>query len=227
MNAQKISPYRFLYLLFFLLVFFILNTFMADTREEAYVFGILFSTIVFCAAWVIQRGKWLLPLTALLAVLSLIGVWTNLLLNLNHTLMIIEYALFILFFLLITIIVLSNVVGHKVVTLNTLCGAICGYLLIALTWALAYVLMFYLNHNAFHMPDVDPNRFAMSSQLFIYYSFVTQSTLGFGDITPLSKIAETFSWLQAITGQIYLTVWLAQLVGLHIANKTANKERAQ
>ena len=45
------------------------------------------------------------------------------------------------------------------------------------------------------------------------------STLGYGDITPVTQIAKTFSWLEAVTGQIYLTVWIAQLVGLRIAHR--------
>jgi len=54
------------------------------------------------------------------------------------------------------------------------------------------------------------------SDNFIYYSFVTLTTLGYGDIVPSSELARTVSWLEAVYGQIYLTVLIAQLVALYI-----------
>ena len=54
--------------------------------------------------------------------------------------------------------------------------------------------------------------------LFIYFSFSTMSTLGYGDIVPVSRLARSLSWLEALTGQLYLTILVARLVGLHIAN---------
>ena len=143
---------------------------------------------------------------------------------LQKELQLVEYCLDILFFSIITIIVLTNVINDKKVNLNTLCGAICGYLLIALSLSFIYLLIFNLDANAFKYPPSNINDFQAESQLFIYYSFTTQSTLGFGDIVPVSNIARTFSWLQAITGQIYLTVWIAQLVGLHIVGKNQQRK---
>jgi len=48
---------------------------------------------------------------------------------------------------------------------------------------------------------------------FMYYSYVTLSTLGYGDITPISPFARTLSFMQAVTGQLYLTIMVAGLVG--------------
>jgi voltage-gated potassium channel Kch len=59
--------------------------------------------------------------------------------------------------------------------------------------------------------------------VFIYYSFVTITTLGYGDITPITGVARAFSMLEAIVGQIYLVVLVARLVGVNIT-QTINKE---
>jgi voltage-gated potassium channel Kch len=53
---------------------------------------------------------------------------------------------------------------------------------------------------------------------FTYYSFVTLTTLGYGDITPLTPTAKAFSFVEAVFGQIYIAVLIARLVGLHIAH---------
>jgi len=55
---------------------------------------------------------------------------------------------------------------------------------------------------------------------FAYYSFVTLTTLGFGDITPVSDPARSLSLLEAIVGQLYLAVLVARLVGIHISQLT-------
>ena len=57
---------------------------------------------------------------------------------------------------------------------------------------------------------------------FLYCSFVTLTTLGYGDITPLTKMARTFSVLEAVIGQLYLVVVLAWLVGMYVARKSGN-----
>ncbi|MEE9226447.1 MAG: potassium channel family protein, partial [Acidobacteriota bacterium] len=54
---------------------------------------------------------------------------------------------------------------------------------------------------------------------FVYYSFVTLSTLGYGDITPVTPPARAFSFLEAVTGQLYLAVLIAGLVGIHISHR--------
>ena len=58
---------------------------------------------------------------------------------------------------------------------------------------------------------------------FTYYSFVTLTTLGYGDITPLSSRVKVLSMLEAVVGQIYLVVLVARLVGLHISHSSRRK----
>jgi hypothetical protein len=53
---------------------------------------------------------------------------------------------------------------------------------------------------------------------FLYYSFVTLTTLGYGDITPASSPARSLSTLEAVTGQLYIAILVARLVGLHIVH---------
>ena len=56
--------------------------------------------------------------------------------------------------------------------------------------------------------------------VFEYYSFVTLTTLGFGDITPLTRMAKAFSVLEAVIGQLYLVVVVAWFVGMHVSKKS-------
>ncbi|OGO92638.1 MAG: hypothetical protein A3F10_00305 [Coxiella sp. RIFCSPHIGHO2_12_FULL_42_15] len=225
LKYRKLLPqHKFLYLLYSLLAFSILNPILVNTKTEMYIFGILFTIVVFFSVLAIHRGKILIVTAIIIAAITITCYWITRTAILQKELQLVEYCLDILFFSIITIIVLTNVINDKKVNLNTLCGAICGYLLIALSLSFIYLLIFNLDANAFKYPPSNINDFQAESQLFIYYSFTTQSTLGFGDIVPVSNIARTFSWLQAITGQIYLTVWIAQLVGLHIVGKNQQRK---
>jgi len=56
--------------------------------------------------------------------------------------------------------------------------------------------------------------------LFTYYSFITLTTVGYGDVTPVSAPARTFAWLEALTGQFYIAVLVAGLVGALLADKS-------
>jgi hypothetical protein len=89
-----------------------------------------------------------------------------------------------------------------------------------------------------HMEHRRPGTFSISNQgigaaaseesslvpVFTYYSFVTLTTLGYGDITPAAEHAQTLAWLEALIGQLYLAVMVAGFVAVHIS-ESMNKDR--
>jgi hypothetical protein len=97
------------------------------------------------------------------------------------------------------------------VTADTLSAAISGYFLLGILWSFAYALLLQLDPDAFRAVGSGG-----ASDLF-YFSFVTLTTLGYGDITPVSDAAETLAVLEAVVGQLYLAITIARLVGMHIA----------
>lgn len=157
---------------------------------------------------------------SVLAAITLIGYWLVYLAipYLHFYIYISHFIINVLFLGTITFFVLSSVTRDKHITANTLLGAICGYLLLGLTWSYVYMAMVSLNPNAFS-DHVVTQTVRQQAEHFTYYSFVTLTTLGYGDITPVSSLARTFSWLEAVTGQVYLAVWISQLVGLQVAQK--------
>ncbi len=128
-----------------------------------------------------------------------------------------QLLFFLVFLLYLTIRLIRQVIRSKKVTKNTIYGALTGYLLIGIIGAsLASVL-----------ETIVPGSFALSAQtqdytnqlqLFIYYSFVTLSTLGYGDITPVTPQAQSLSVTLSLVGQMYLTVLVALLVGKYTSN---------
>ncbi|MHC4921678.1 MAG: potassium channel family protein, partial [Planctomycetota bacterium] len=108
-------------------------------------------------------------------------------------------------------------------TRDRLRGAACAYLLMGLAWALAYSLVNTWFKDSFVMSE-GLARFAEKAasvdievEHMVYYSFVTLTTLGYGDLTPVRPLAETLAFLEACAGQFYLTVLVAMLVGQRLA----------
>ncbi len=100
---------------------------------------------------------------------------------------------------------------------DTVTGAICVYLFLGLIWALLYSVLLHFDPEAIRFARQDsevagPERFST----LLYYSFVTLTTLGYGDIQPVSSTAREAAWVEAVTGQLYLAVLIARLVGQRI-----------
>ncbi len=117
-------------------------------------------------------------------------------------------------------------VSHQVSS-DMICASLCVYLLLGILCALAYSLFYYLDPTSFVFSLAEDGgsgviRFGGERTFIaIYYSFVTMSTLGYGDIVPTSSLARTCAALQAVVGQLYLAVLVARLVGLHISHSAA------
>ena len=103
------------------------------------------------------------------------------------------------------------------VTKEVIYAAILLYLLAALMWAFAYTFIELLDPASFNI-SYRPGRGNLL--VFQYYSFVTITTLGYGDITPGTEVAKTFSALEAVVGQLYLVIVVAWLVGMRVAKKS-------
>ena len=95
------------------------------------------------------------------------------------------------------------------VTTRRIEGAISVYLLLGFTWAQAYELVALWHPGAFAIAVAGRN-----SNQWTYYSFVTLTTMGYGDIMPVHPLARALAVLEALTGQLYLAILLARLVSL-------------
>jgi amino acid transporter len=142
----------------------------------------------------------------------------------NPNLIVAGLTFWLLFFGYITWNELRVLLKHKQVTTETISMSISVYLLLGLTWGLLYILIFYLQPHSFSFPNT-LNAFSRSGQgifpILVYFSLVTISTVGFGDISPLSLQARYAAVAEAITGQFYLAILVARLVGLYMSQSAS------
>jgi Ion channel len=110
------------------------------------------------------------------------------------------------------VLIVASLFRHQPVSPDSVFGAVCGYLLLGMAWGVLYSMLdagwpgsFAVGTRFAEQARADQSRI----HLFTYYSFVTLTTVGYGDVTPVSAPARTCAWLEALTGQFYLAVLVA------------------
>lgn len=133
---------------------------------------------------------------------------------------IVRSVLFVFFFLSVIINLMRFIRKSKAVNLNVLLAAINIYLLIGIIAASLGIILNLIYPDAYNFPQyISAPRFIH----FIYFSFITMSTVGFGDITPRIPESQALAYLVAITGQLYVAIIVAFLVGKFLVHSDQEK----
>jgi len=117
-------------------------------------------------------------------------------------------------------VILKNVTKDRKVTSNTISGAAAVYILLAVAFASAHHAVALTGENEYTNVDISisvPHR--DQTFQFYYYSVVSQTTLGYGDMTPKTSLARGLTMAQVVLGQLYLAVLLARLVAMELAQR--------
>ncbi len=184
-----------------------------------------FTAVFVASVYAVSNQRRIFTWALGLAALGLTSTW------LSHffpdaTLALARGALTTAFLAVVAWVVLSEVVGARRVSQDTILGAACVYLLIGLAWASVYGVIHLMDPEAFRFPDGGPvgdGALEVRYEL-VYYSFVTLTTLGFGDVAPVSPLARGLTTLEAVTGQLYIALLVARLVGLYVAHSATAGE---
>jgi hypothetical protein len=134
----------------------------------------------------------------------------------------IGFLVTVAFLIFVAINVLRYVLESTEVTAETIFAALSVYLLFGLIWASGYFVLELFQNGSLQLDGVDLSASVTSREgLFskcLYYSYVTLTTLGYGDVKPTTPPAQSLSYVQALTGQLYLAVLVARLVALQITS---------
>lgn len=122
------------------------------------------------------------------------------------------------FFGFIVIQLIGFILRAPRVNTNVLCAGLSGYLLLGLLWTPAYLMVARLNPSAFNMPATASGPATMDGFTGFYFSFMTLCTVGYGDITPVSRLARMLAVTEAIAGLFYVAVLISRLVAVYSMN---------
>ncbi len=179
--------------------------------------SILYTLVLIGGTYAIGRSRGTLMLGLSLAVLSVGLQWTALLTNtaIFFQLSGIVYAVF----LALTICeVLRYLLKKGPVTADKLHGALAGYIMIALLWALIYAMVESFTPGSFSFPHPDPTD-PRGFYRLLYFSLTTLTTVGYGDITPVTDQAMSVVMIEQFSGVFFVGVLIARLAGLYPSEK--------
>lgn len=203
---------RFLFLLLSILLVFLLRPFLTGYIGLSLLMEIFITAILISAVYAAGRKRSLFITAFILATLTAITRWSDHLLQ-NRTLAVSEEFFTLFFFGFMVVVILVYLFREKEVTFDLIIGSICGYFLIGFLWASLYSLLEIFKAGSFQIPESAGTEISS----FTYYSFVTLTTLGYGDVTPISSAAQSFSVLEAVAGQLFIAVLISRLVAIHVA----------
>jgi voltage-gated potassium channel len=235
----RLAPHRHTALLVAIVAAFAVRPLVGDSGLGPLVFSLAMLILVFVALYNIhiddlvgdreklihQRRRWLAVgwALAVLAIVERLFVF----IAPTKTILVAGAACWLLLLCLITWQEFRAVMRQKKVTSQTISMAISLYLLLGVTWSLLYILLYQLQPGAFSFGGspalssaAGPDQQAVFPVL-IYFSLTTLSTVGYGDIAPVTLQARYMAVAEGITGQFYLAILVARLVAMQMSQSAA------
>jgi len=199
---------------------------MAGLFDEQGSFDVFFSLLIVAVLLMVFEERELRRTAFSLGLTAFLGIWVGHAVggSMGRVCLVGAYLLAACFFAFALYGIL-RAIFVKQVSGDAIFGALCGYLLLGIIWSLFY----YAVETAF------PGSFSISSPrtadvltqrldrgALSYFSFITLATVGYGDVTPVTPLARTLAWIEAIAGQFYLAVLVAGLVGFKVTQAMKN-----
>jgi voltage-gated potassium channel Kch len=212
-------------LLITFLVFFLVgplaDMFFAGEHFGGEIFDVLSIVLLLAALYAVGTRRAPLIVASILTLPVIVGKFAFYVEN-NSTLFQMSDGFICLALAVVAVSVLQQVLQAEKVSREVVEGAVCVYVLLGVAWACLFSLIETLHPGAFQLPSLRTTSVlpvvVEARQRFLYYSFVTLTTVGYGDITPVAALAQRLAVLEAMFGQLYLSILIARLVGLHIAH---------
>ena len=210
MSSEK----RFLVLLCLILGMLVMGPILEQFVTLRVMIDIFITIIALSMVSVISNQRRLLKIGAVLASVMILSIWLDNFFPYD-AFAVASMIIGVIFTAIVIVHTLTFIIKSETVVKEVIYAAVVVYLLMAQVWAFIYLILYLIDPASFNVPQGQ-----MDLWTFEYFSFVTISTLGYGDITPLTKVAKAFSMLEAIVGQLYLVVVIAWFVGMRVSLKS-------
>jgi hypothetical protein len=214
-------------LLVALVVLLMSAPFVEELEGGGLILSVLFSLVLLAAVVAVANRKRTFAIALILAVPAITARWINYFQpRLVHPSV----------FLVCSLLLLGFVIGHllhfilraPVVTVEVLCASIAAYLMLGLMWTVAYWFVDQVTPGGAFSFNNERGEHSINGFTGFYFSFITLSTVGYGDITPVSRAARWLAAMEAMTGLLYVAVLIARLVSLYSSHaKSEDSEQVR
>jgi len=207
------------------LLFFLCFLFIAQYPLSHFSFGpilakLVFSLVILAGVLATFAHPWVRAGAISLAVAALAVTWVAEV-RPGGLVFVVRTGLGLIYLGFLLAVVMVQVFQPGTVTSHRIRGAIVAYLLFGLAWGTAYQFLALINPGAFQLPaNVSADDPDALTRALTYFSFITLTTVGYGDIIPIHPLARLLTMSEALVGQLYPVVTLARLVSLEILHRT-------
>jgi len=220
-GPRRFGMHRFstVELLIALALLFLSFPFVEELKGGDIIVSSLLSLVLIAAVLAVSNRRSTLVVAVLLATPAIIGRWID-----HFRPHLVPPAVFLIAGLVLVTFVVINLLRFVLrapsVSTEVLCASISAYLMLGLAWTMAYWLVDQLTPGGAFSFNTNAGPRSMNGFTGFYFSFITLSTVGYGDITPVSRIARWLAAMEAMTGLLYVAVLIARLVALYSSPKS-------
>ena len=213
-NTDELAERKYNHLLVGMIVLFLVGPLYLRTGLKFPLVMFIFFTILQLALKATIGNKRQLLLYRLITLAALVFVFSSqhVSASLSDVLYAIGRSIYIIFLVIAIHVFMGRIIVAERITADKVKGGICLYFLAGVVWGFLYEVVYRFDPAAFQIETAQ-------SLSFLYYSYSTLTSLGIGDITPSNDFAISLTCLETIAGQMFLAVFIARLVGLHIVQK--------
>ena len=216
------ARYGFENLLVWLFVYLVIGPFLESFPYAHMVMNMFLTVVLFSAAYTLNESSKIRSLSITLLAVTLILLWSNTF----RVIRLPPYVISLLLVLYLATLVYSFsriLFTVRRVTANVICLALCLYLIIGLLWGAVFALAESLAPGSFGGTLLSDASTHQEKTYFLnYLSYITLTTLGYGDITPQTRSAVALCQAEAMYGQFFVMILVARLVGIQVAQETSN-----
>ncbi|MGD9403105.1 MAG: potassium channel family protein [bacterium] len=217
MGALRKRRGRLYYLLVTLVLFMVLYSFSTRSLVERTILDIVVLGILVSVVVLVKQTRRSLIISLVLGIPWVTATFSGLFAEAGGYVDITAGVFGTMFLFYITSVILQNVIRSRQVTVDTISGAIAAYLLLGILWAGAYRLLDVVQPGSFAGQTRAISQPGAEVPNYVYFSFTTLTTLGYGDITPATPPAKVIAILEAVTGPLYITILISQLVSKYVS----------
>ena len=217
MTQKQLARNNIILLFCLLLVIFF---YPALSKQRLLIRDVIFTAIILCGTYSLDFAKKTRNILIISGIITIVLTWFYYFLP-KDILGLVSFLSFFSFNMFVTVFMIRHIARSKEVTLTIIINSINGYLQIGILGAVLLAIAETMQKFFFHI-DTGAINFAGDAAAgfhdYLYFSFVTLTTLGYGDVTPVSAFAKSLTVVIAISGQLYLTILIAMLVGKYLSN---------
>jgi hypothetical protein len=181
------------------------------------ILGILFAVTPLTGVYAVSGQKKTVVVATVLAVPAMVAIIGHFFLDAHVVSDEVFLSFVVAYYVFTTAAIIGHIFSKRVVDADTIISAVAAYLMIGLSFAVSFVLVEFYSAGALIESTADH---VVGWHDIFYYSFVTLTTLGYGDVAPVSPLARSLASLEAVCGVIYMSVMIARLVSEYQASRT-------